>query len=144
MSRRPPGLRAGLAALLALSWLLMLGLAWRAYQTPPPPEVLEGPPRMVPPPTPASLARILTLSITELGALLLVLWPRWRRGYTVRLWLAAVGTVLWFIATVPLGLTTVVQVHRRWLAGVAALLLVAALIRTVWTAAGRVRRGPSA
>jgi hypothetical protein len=102
-----------LLGLLALSWPVMLALMWQAFWTVPPPEVLEQT-RFVQPPTFGSLRHTVLLSAAELAALALWLWPG--RHYVPRLLFSPILLSLYFIFTTPLGLTTVDQVHRRWLA----------------------------
>ena len=126
--------RTALAAGIALGWLAMVALMWKRLWTPPPPEVLQAP-RMVQPPTPGRFGRAVAASAGELATLLLLLWPGWRRLYGLRLGVAAVGLSAWFLFTTPLGLSSVEQVHRRWLALVAAVLLLTAVVLLLGTAA---------
>lgn len=116
--------RYTLPAALLLGWLIMLPLLWRAFTTVPSAERLRES-RMVQIPTLETVIQQVGLSAVELGVALLLAWPG-RRALS-RLWVAAIGAWAWFLATTPLGLSTVQWVHRRWLAATALLLLAAAL-----------------
>lgn len=112
-------------------------MLWTAFSTIPSAERLAQS-RMVEIPTLRTVAVLLVQSAVEAGLLLALLVP-WRpRRYLARLWLAAFAIWVWFLATTPLGLTRMAWIHRRWLAGVGAALLVAATILT----AARLLTGP--
>lgn len=130
-----PLLRYTLPILLTLSWGVAVYLMWRGLTTVPSADRLAES-RLVPIPTPASFARELALSATELGAVVALSWPG--RRLLLRLWLAALGAWTWFFATAPLGINTVQWAHRRWLAAVAFWLLVTAVVAA---ARALVRRG---
>ena len=72
---------------------------------------------------------------------LALLWPWRARRFLLRLWLAAAGALTWFLVSTPLTLHRMAWVHRRWLAGVAAGLLVAAVLASVAVLARRLRHG---
>lgn len=132
--------RARLLLWLALiaSWLVLLPMLWTAFSTVPSVERLAQP-RMVRIPTLESLGWLVGQSAVELGVLLALLVP-WRpRFYLARLWLGAVSVWAWFIGTTPLGLSQMTWHHRRWLAAVGALLVLASTIATLGRAAGRLR-----
>jgi hypothetical protein len=121
---------------LVLSWSVMLVRMWSAFWSVPSPELLERQ-RMVQPPTFASLRWEIAQSAVELAIIGLFLWPGWRRFYLLRLLAAGTGTLVWFLLTPPLAITSVQRVHRRWLALVGALLVLLAVLGMVW--AGGVR-----
>lgn len=124
-SPRLPGARWSLWLALLGSWLVLLPLLWLAFATVPSPDRLERS-HMAAIPTLATLAWTAGRSLLELGALLALLWPR-ARLYLTRLWLAALGASAWFVASAPLSLNRLAWTHRRWLALVAAALLLSAL-----------------
>lgn len=107
-------LRLGVCAGLVLSWLVMLLFAWNAFSTVPSAERLEET-RMTQIPTLTSVGMLLLRSGVELALLLVLLWPA-RRLYLTRVAAAVLGLAVWFIATVPLTVTSLAWVHRRWLA----------------------------
>lgn len=115
--------------LVATSWLTLLPLLWSAFATLPSAERLEQS-HMAEIPTLATLGWTVLRSGLEAGAVLILLWPWWRRRFLLRLWLAAVAALVWFLATIPLSLTRMSWIHRRWLAALGLGLLVAA---GVWT-----------
>jgi hypothetical protein len=123
---------------LVVGWLVMLLHLWTAFATFPSPERLEQA-RLVPIPTLQTVALLVARSAVELGAVLALLWP-WRgRGWTLRALVAAVLVAGWFLATTPLSVSAVVWVHRRWLAAMAAGLLLTACAAVVAAAARRMR-----
>lgn len=124
---------------LVVSWAIMLPLLWSAVSTLPSPERLEQT-RTVPIPTLGSFLRVMAVSAVELAVTLVLIWPGWRRAYTLRLFGAAVLLGTWFVFTTPMALTRLEWVHRRWLALVAFVLLVAwtySLLGRWWTRRGR-------
>lgn len=120
----PRLVRFTLPAALVLGWLIMLPLLWRAFTTVPSAERLRES-RMVRIPTLDTVIQQAGLSAIELGVALLLTWPG--RFALTRLWIAAIGAWAWFLATAPLGLSTVQWVHRRWLAATALVLLACAI-----------------
>jgi len=132
----PPRPRLLLWALLAASWLVLLPLLWSAFATLPSAERLAES-HMAEIPTLATLGWTVLRSALEAGAVLMLLWPWWERGFLLRLWAAALGALSWFLATTPLSVTRLWWVHRRWLAVLMLGLLMAA---AGWTLARAVRR----
>ena len=116
---------------LVISWLIMMAYAWSAFSTLPTPERLETS-RMSRIPTLGTLGWLGARSALELTALTGLAWPA-PRLYATRLCLALIVLAGWFFATVPLTLTGVAWVHRRWLAAVWLAFLLALII----TVAGR-------
>jgi hypothetical protein len=122
---------------LLLSWIVMLLLMRSEFWTLPAPEALQRE-RMVRPPTMQDLLTLALRSAGEILVLILLLWPG--GGYAVRLSLTAVGLILYFVATAPMALTSVEQIHRRWLAAVAVVLLVATILTLLRAAVRALRR----
>lgn len=122
--------RTALAGALLLSWIALLPLLWRAFATLPSAERLQQS-HMVQIPTLQTFGLQVASSAAEVAVLLLLVWPFALRRYLLRLWAAALGTIVYFIATVPLSLTTLQWVHRRWLAAVALVLLAAAVVASI-------------
>lgn len=118
--------RLALWALLILAWLVTLLYMWSAFATFPSAERLEQS-RPVPIPTLGTAALLVLRSAAELGALLALLWPWWRRWYPGRALLAAAAAGGWFLFTTPLSLSAMSWVHRRWLAAMAVVALAAFL-----------------
>lgn len=116
-------------ALIVASWPIMVLLMWRALWTVPDAAVLQSP-RMVPPPTLASFWLQTAMAAAEVAALAVLIWPRWRR-WGLRVGLAALALPAWFLATVPNGLTTVDQVHRRGLVALVVVVWVAAIVTPI-------------
>lgn len=110
---------------LVLSWIVMLILMRSEFWTLPAPEAVQRE-RMVRPPTMDSLLTRAGRSAVELLLLTLLLLPG--RAYAVRLALTTVGLILYYVLTTPMAITSVEQVHRRWLAAVAVVLLVATIL----------------
>jgi hypothetical protein len=124
---------------LLLSWIVLLPVLWSAFSTVPSAERLSQS-HMVEIPTLGTVVMLVGKSAAELVVVLALTLPWWRRRYLTRLWLAAVGAWAWFFASTPMGLTRMAWMHRRWLAGVAAALLVAAVVGAM----GRVVAGSGA
>lgn len=126
MARLEHWARLGFWLALIGSWLVMVAHLWDALTTLPSAERLEES-RMAVIPTPRTFAAAAIFSALELGVVLAALWP-WRPGwYGVRLALAALGLITWFVITTPMGLSHMDWVHRRWL-GVMILATAAALM----------------
>jgi hypothetical protein len=108
------GSRVGFWLLLLVSWAVMVGAMWDALTTIPDAERLEET-RMAVIPTPRTFFAAAAFSALELGLVLALLWP-WRAGYfPVRLAAAALGVTTWFVITIPMGMSQMDWVHRRWL-----------------------------
>lgn len=134
--------RSVLWLLLVASWLICVWRMWVALQNVPPPEQLAQP-RMMRIPTPTVFGVAVAKSGLELGVLLGLLLPWWRRYYHARLAAAAIGVSLWFVVSTPLGLSRMEWVHRRWLAIVSVTLLgiaAAVALRSLGLAIARARR----
>jgi hypothetical protein len=87
---------------------------WDALTTFPSPERLEET-RMAVIPTSRTFFAAMVFSALELAVVLAALWP-WRPAYyTARLGAATLGLFTWFVMTIPMGLSTMDWVHRRWL-----------------------------
>jgi hypothetical protein len=119
--------RIALSAVLVLGWLVMLLYLWSAFVTLPSAERLEQT-RLMPIPTLQGLALLAARSAAELGGVLVLTAPWWRRLYALRLLAAAVLLAAWFFATTPLSLSAMHWVHRRWLAAMIVGLLGCAII----------------
>jgi hypothetical protein len=103
---------------------------WQALWTLPSPELLQRE-RLVDIPTVATFWSMVLASGAELAVLILLLWPRWERGYPYRLLAASLGTFLWIVATAPVGITSLQRVHRQWLLLVVVLCMAAFLVRVL-------------
>jgi len=114
MARLEQQWRVAVWAVLAVSWVVMVGYMWDALTTVPSPERLEET-RMAVIPTHRTFFAAVIFSALELGVIMAVLWP-WRpRLYTARLAVATLAVVTWFTITIPMGLSRMDWVHRRWL-----------------------------
>lgn len=107
---------------LLLSWIAMLILMRIEFWTLPAPEALQRE-RMVRLPTMQTLRTSAVQSAVEFLVLALLLWPG--RAYGVRLALTSAGLLVYYVVSAPMAITSVEQVHRRWLAAVAVVLLLA-------------------
>lgn len=116
-----------MVTVVALSWLVVVYLMWRAFRTLPTPEELADA-RAVRPPLPVDFYVNLLTSAGEALFLIVVLWPTWARHYILRAIGALLALIVWFFATVPLDLNTMEWVHRRWLAFLVLLLLLVPFI----------------
>jgi hypothetical protein len=125
--------RIGVCVGLVLSWLVMLVYAWTAFSTLPSAERLQES-RMTEIPTLMSVRNLLLRSGAELLVVLALLWPA-HRLYLTRVTVALFGAMAWFLTTVPLTVTNMSWVHRRWLAaliiGLFAVLLVGATAKVL-------------
>lgn len=110
------------SVLVALSWVLLALMMWRAFRSVPSAADLADA-RHVRPPLPVDFYANLAISAGEAVFLSLMLWAGRSRRYTMRAVLALLALVVWFFATVPLDLNTMEWLHRRWLASMAFLLL---------------------
>jgi hypothetical protein len=106
--------RIGLCVLLLGSWVVLVGYMWDALTTIPDADRLEET-RMAVIPTPRTFFAAALFSALELGLVLVLLWPWWGRYYGVRLGAAALGLLTWFVITIPMGMSRMDWVHRRWL-----------------------------
>lgn len=100
--------------LLIVSWVAMVAYMWEALTTLPSAARLEES-RMAVIPTPRTFAAAVIFSALELGVVLAALWPWWPAYYSARLGLTAMALVTWFLITIPVGLSQMDWVHRRWL-----------------------------
>src|SRR5512147_1372909 len=97
------GWRLGLWLGLAFSWLLSLPFGWHAFTTVPAAERLSRS-HLVAIPTLHTFLLQVGGSALELVVVLAWLWPGRARWWLARQWLAALGLLLYFLATPPLGL----------------------------------------
>jgi hypothetical protein len=135
--RKPPSARIVLVAAIALAWAVSVPLMWHAVTTVPSAARLQAmSARVLHVPTPETFLRMTGRSLLELVVLGALLWPWWRRFWLVRLLLALLALAVYAVATVPLELTTLAQVHHQWLAAADVLLLIGVLA----TAAARLAR----
>lgn len=133
--------RLALTLLLAVSWLILVPLLWRAFSTLPTPERLEQS-RMAPIPTLQSFLFVTGKSALELGVVLVLTWPR-AQLYASRLVVALLGLLGWFLFSTPLSVSRMEWLHRRWLALAVLALLVALVIELAVRLARRVARRPA-
>lgn len=137
--RTPEGFgRQLLFLLVLLSWPIAAFLMWQQLWIVPDAEVLRVP-RMVRPPTMQAFTREVLVLAAEVLVLASLLWPR-RHLYAIRLLLAAAALPVWFVVTVPRGLTTVDQVHRRTIAVLILVLWLSVLMLAVWRLVRRLNR----
>jgi hypothetical protein len=122
--------RIGFWVVLILSWAVLVGFMWDALTTVPDADRLQQT-RMAVIPTHRTFFAAMAFSALELGVVLALLWP-WRPAYyTARLAAASLALATWFTMTIPMGLSRMDWVHRRWLAflvAVTAAALAASLI----------------
>ena len=124
--------------MLVASWLVLLPLLWNAFSTLPTAERLEQS-HMARIPTLQALGLIVARSAAELAAVLALTWPA-ARLFASRLALAALGLAVWFLYSMPLGLSRMEWLHRRWLALLVVLLLAGALVELAMRGVARARR----
>lgn len=121
------GLRVAFWITLGLSWVVAVAFMWEAMTTVPTAERLELS-RLARIPTPRTFMTAAIFSGIELGIVLAALWP-WRSAfYASRLAFTALALVTWFVMTTPMTLNRMDWVHRRWLAFVAAAVLLALIV----------------
>lgn len=106
--------RTGVWLLLIVSWVAMVAHMWEALTTVPSAARVEES-RMAVIPTPRTFAAAVIFSALELCVVLAALWPWWPAYYPARLGLTAMALVTWFFITIPVGLSQMDWVHRRWL-----------------------------
>jgi hypothetical protein len=115
---RPEGVgrwaRIGLWGLLVASWVVMVAYMWDALTMVPDAARLEQT-RMAVIPTPRTFLAAVAFSALELGVVLALLWPGRSGYYAVRLAGASLGLLTWFVITIPMGMSRMDWVHRRWL-----------------------------
>jgi hypothetical protein len=110
----PRQTRIGFWSLLVVGWAVMVGFMWDALTMVPSAERLEES-RMAVIPTPRTFFTAVIFSALELAVVLAALWP-WRPGfYATRLGVTALALTTWFVITIPMGLSRMDWVHRRWL-----------------------------
>lgn len=119
--------RLGLWLGLILGWLVMLLYLWAGFATFPSPDRLEQS-RMMAIPSLRTVAMLGLRSAAELAAVLVLLLPWWGRFWALRLLGASLALSAWFIATTPLTVSAVHWVHRRWIAGMAFVLLLSCCV----------------
>jgi hypothetical protein len=106
--------RVGLWLVIIVSWGVQVTYMWEALTTVPSAERLEET-RMAVIPTSRTFFAAVVFSALELTVVLVALWP-WRPDYyTARLAGTLLAIVTWFVLTIPMGLSTMDWVHRRWL-----------------------------
>lgn len=134
---RPPVPRLLLCGLLVLLWLVALPLMWHSVSTVPSAERLhQMTSRIMHVPSPTTFLRTAGQSLIELLVLVAWLWPWWRRFWLRRLLAAFLALAVWAVATMPLELTELEQVHHQWLVACDLLLFVAIAV----TATARLAR----
>lgn len=126
MSRIATIYRWAALGFVAASWAILAVLMWRAFHTLPSAEALADA-RQVRPPLPADLLLNLGESLAVAILLAGVLWPSRARRYILRVGIALIALVAWFIMSVPLDLNTMEWLHRRWLALMTVMLLLTLL-----------------
>jgi hypothetical protein len=124
--------RMALAGAIALSWLVLVVMMWRAYHTLPSAEALADA-RAVRPPLPADFLFHGAQSFAVAVLLIAGLWPRAARRYILRVTTGLCALVAWFLITVPLDLNTMEWLHRRWLALIILLLLLTLMVYPLLT-----------
>lgn len=97
------------------SWPIMVWRMWSAFWTVPSAELLERQ-RLVELPTMSTFWMEVGVGAVELALVSLLLWPRWRKHYRLRLLAVVAGTAVWFFVTTPLAISSIERVHRQWLA----------------------------
>jgi hypothetical protein len=122
--------RTAVVTLIGVSWVVLVVMMWRAYHTLPSAEQLADA-RHVRPPLPADLLLNLTKSLMVAVLLTAGLWPRATRRYILRVTIALMALIVWFVTTVPLDLNTMEWLHRRWLALLILLLLLTLIVYPV-------------
>jgi hypothetical protein len=130
--------RLGVWLACIVGWLVMLLHLWTAFATFPTPERLEQA-RLVAIPTLQTVALLAGRSAVELAAVLALLWPMSARAWARRAFAAALLLGAWFLLTTPLSLSAVGWVHRRWLAALAAGLLVVSVLTALARLVPRLR-----
>ena len=133
--------RIGLAAAIAVSWLVAVPVMWHAVTTVPSAQRLQAmSSRIMHVPSPTTFLRTSGQSLVELLVLLLLLWPFWRRLWLTRLLVAFLALGTWAVLTMPLELTELEQVHHQWLVGCDVALLLAMVVTLLARIVGAVRR----
>jgi hypothetical protein len=116
--------RLGFWVLLALTWVVAVAYMWDALTTVPDADRLEES-RLAAIPTPRTFFTAAIFSAMELALVLAVLWPGWTSYYASRLAVMALSLVTWFIMTTPMDISRMDWIHRRWLAAMGALIVLA-------------------
>ncbi len=130
-------LRIAFWAVLAISWVVAVAYMWDAMTTVPSAERLEES-KVVGIPTPRTFFTSAIFSGMELAIVLAALWP-WRpEFYATRLGITGLGLVTWFIMTTPMDLSRMDWVHRRWLAFMVLVIVVALVTLAIHRVARRV------
>ncbi len=137
---RPPTPRLLLGGALVVLWLVAVPMMWHSVSTVPSAERLQQmSSRIMHVPSPTTFLRTAGQSLVELLVLLALIWPWWRRFWFWRLLAAFVALAVWAVATVPLELTELEQVHHQWMVACDALLFLALLLTATARLAGFAR-----
>lgn len=124
-------------AFLALSWVVAVAYMWDALTMVPSAERLAES-KLVGIPTPRMFFTAAIFSAMELALVLALLWP-WRPDYYAsRLAVTALALATWFVTTTPMDLSRMDWVHRRWLAGLTLLTLLALVVLLAYRLVRRV------
>jgi hypothetical protein len=130
--------RVAVAGVLVVAWAVSVYYMWDALTTVPSAERLQQT-RMVAIPTPRSFFMVTAFSAMELAVVLAVVWPWLPSFYASRLAAGVLGLVTWFITTIPMEVSDMDRVHRRWLVFTALALLAALVLLLLWRGAAWVR-----
>lgn len=136
-SRLESAARLTVWALLVLSWVVAVAYMWDALTTLPSAERLEES-KVVGIPTPRLFLTAAIFSAMELALVLALLWPWRSEYYASRLAVTALALVTWFITTTPMDLSRMDWVHRRWLAALILLTLLALVVLLAYRLVRRV------
>lgn len=129
--------RLTLWGLLVLSWVVAVAHMWDALTAVPSAERLGGS-TVVGVPTPRTFFTAAIFSAMELALVLALLWP-WRpEYYASRLALTVLALVTWFVTTTPMDLSRIDWVHRRWMAALILLTLLALVVLLAYRLVRRV------
>ena len=129
----PEWVRRAFWLLLVVSWAVAVWYMWDAMTTMPSAERLQET-RMAEIPGPRRFFTAAAFSAMELGVLLVALWPGWAAYYASRLAITALGTLTWFVTTIPMDLSRMDWVHRRWLAFLVVAQVVALVVLLLYRA----------
>lgn len=144
MSGRPVW-RMILCGVLVVLWAAAVPLMWHSVSTVPSAERLQAmSSRIMHVPSPTTFLRTAGQSLVELLVLVGLLWPWWRRFWPLRLLVAFIALAVWAVATVPLELTELEQVHHQWMVACDAVLLVGLVVTMIARAGATIRRSPHA
>ena len=130
----PEWVRRAFWLLLVVSWGVAVWYMWEAMTTIPSAERLQET-RMAEIPGPRRFFAAAAFSAMELAVVLAALWPGWTAYYASRLAVTALGTLTWFVTTIPMDLSRMDWVHRRWLAFLVLVQVVALAVVLLYRAA---------